>query len=79
MSNDTRPESFPADARCRLCGHTARQHSFTSKRNFCNECYEDSFAAFRPEHRFMAIKLAGGALSASQEQDAYARAMRGEA
>jgi len=74
--------AMPSDAICRVetCGHRYDAHSVESNCDVCNLCDRYN-VVFRPEarHDFVPTRLAGGAVSPSQEREAYELAMRGDA
>ena len=77
---------IPADAICAFdgCGHLFSRHSkCTSGKSYCRDCADawkrghESVFLLGP-HRFAPVVLCGGALSPSQEREAYEKAKRGE-
>ncbi len=69
------PARYPPAARCAVdaCGHRYDQHDDPPPGHGVKRC----LACFT-SHEFEPLKLAGGALTADQEREAYERAMRGE-
>lgn len=72
---------FPPDAICAIehCGHRFEVHRVGSNCDVCELC-ENGSGVWEPKawHDFAPVRLAGGAVSPSQERAAYERALRGE-
>ncbi|MHB1798078.1 MAG: hypothetical protein ACYCUI_07200 [Vulcanimicrobiaceae bacterium] len=70
---------IPPDALCAVegCGHRYADHDYVNM-NECAVCVINAKRGFdvRPSHKFVARVLAGGALNATQEREAYEKAMR---
>ena len=70
--------NYPIDAICAedVCGHQKGAHVNVgpSGKETCLDC----LPAAQSIHAFKLAKLAGGAISAADEQAAYQRALRGE-
>ncbi len=73
---------MPSDAVCAAgtCRHRYDAHGIGSNCDVCNLC-ERGDGIFEPKawHDFVPMRLAGGAVSPSQEREAYERVMRGDA
>lgn len=73
---------YPADAICAVdhCGHPFSSHRLGSNCDVCENCERhDGVFERKAWHDFKPTRLAAGAFTATAEQEAYKRALRGEA